>query len=329
MLLEEIDTERLRHIIDNHEKYDFGSAYVNGKNSDKKGQLTLLTNYLNEFDNTDHVEMPYSQVKPFRQYFTGKSMGIQNMSHKIRHTICKDLMYDIDMKNAHPTLLSHFCHVNNITCKYLDSYIQNRGKALEVHMKCFSTDRDEAKKDLLAIINGRLVNRGKLGKSPWYRGYYRKMRLIQKTVSELNNNFLEMEKKYQGEKHHNLYSTTINYLMCDLENQALMTIYDELKQNNIEPAMLVFDGIMICKQDVSNEYLTTLMKKCEDAIRRKLCCKIELVEKEMNEGYEIEVTTDYKKFNRKRETQIFDKCSKFNLELLSDLIMLLMFKRGI
>ena len=45
--------------------------------------------------------------------------------------MCKDMMYDIDMKNPHPTLLSYYCHENNITCEYLDYYIANREKCLK------------------------------------------------------------------------------------------------------------------------------------------------------------------------------------------------------
>ena len=50
--------------------------------------------------------MPYNQRNGFGLYWTTEKLGIQNMSRKIRHTICKDSMFDIDIKNAHSTLLS-------------------------------------------------------------------------------------------------------------------------------------------------------------------------------------------------------------------------------
>ena len=52
------------------------------------------------------------------------------MSRKIRHTLCIDTMTDIDLKNAHPTLLAAYCHQNNIPCKGLDTYVNDRENLL-------------------------------------------------------------------------------------------------------------------------------------------------------------------------------------------------------
>ena len=49
---------------------------------------------------TGELAMGYYQRNNFGRYWTSKNLGIQNMSKKIRHTLCKDTMYDIDMKNA-------------------------------------------------------------------------------------------------------------------------------------------------------------------------------------------------------------------------------------
>ena len=57
------------------------------------------------------------------------------------------------MKNAHSTLLSYYCHENNIICEYLDYYIANRENCLKDFESCIDMDRDHAKAHLLAIIN--------------------------------------------------------------------------------------------------------------------------------------------------------------------------------
>ena len=60
--------------------------------------------------------MGYYQRNNFGRYWTSKNLAILNMSRKIRQTLCKDFMYDIDMKNAHPMhVLSYYCHKNDIT----------------------------------------------------------------------------------------------------------------------------------------------------------------------------------------------------------------------
>ena len=73
-----------------------------------------------------------------------KKIGLQNMSRKIRHTLCKDTMTDIDLKNEHPTLLAAYCHQNNMPCKVLDTYVNDRENLLSKYMKTENLTADEA-----------------------------------------------------------------------------------------------------------------------------------------------------------------------------------------
>ena len=86
--------------------------------------------------------------------------------------------------------------------------------------------------------------------------------------------------------------------MCDMENQALMIMYDTPTENNVKVAALVFDGLMIYKEDVQD--LDRLLRLCEQEILRKMGCTIKLVEKTMDEGYEDLPVTLF----QKRETNI-------------------------
>ena len=68
-----------------------------------------------------------------------------------------------------------------------------------------------------------------------------------KKIGEIYPYYNELAIKTKGEEHYNLQDAAINYLMGDLENQALLTIYDELISQNIRVSSLVFDGIMVYK----------------------------------------------------------------------------------
>ena len=80
-------------------------------------------------------------------------------------------MYDIDMKNAHPTLLSWYCHENGIKCEGLDAYIAHRDEYITDYMKQYDMSRDEVKTRLLALLNGRTVELD-LDCPEWYRKFY-------------------------------------------------------------------------------------------------------------------------------------------------------------
>ena len=102
-LREQIDRSKLEYIIAHHTDFEIGSCFVDGKKVNKDSQLVLLKEYLARTKKNGESLMTYHQRNGFGRYWTSEKMGLQNMSRKIRHTICKDNMIDIDMKNAHPT----------------------------------------------------------------------------------------------------------------------------------------------------------------------------------------------------------------------------------
>ena len=201
----------------------------------------------------------------------------QNMKRRIRHTLCKDLMYDIDMKNAHPPLLSWYCHQNGIKCTGLDEYILHREEFIADLMEKRSKSRDEIKAHLLAIINGRTENQDAewWNENPkWYKTFYRGMLHIMNKAVELNPELFELAKKSKEERGttFNIKGTTVNYVMCDLENRTLITAFNYLTEKGIEVGSLVFDGLMIYKKDVEN--LEDVLVGLRERVKEELGCDI-------------------------------------------------------
>ena len=147
ILRECIDKQKLAHILEHHNQFEFGTNFRDGQKSNKETQLSLLRIYLSMLNQNRERLMPYRQRNEFGRYWTAETFGIQNMSWRIRHTICKDSMFDIDMKNAHPTLLSWYCHKHGIKCEALDDYIKRREPMLQDLVNRRRISRDEAKKN--------------------------------------------------------------------------------------------------------------------------------------------------------------------------------------
>ena len=57
---------------------------------------------------------------------------------------------DIDMVNAHPTILNYLCIKDNVDCNILKNYIENR----EFILSSFGEDRKNIKELFLSILNG-------------------------------------------------------------------------------------------------------------------------------------------------------------------------------
>ena len=184
-----IDKQKLAYILEHPTQFEFGTDFRNGQN-----QLGLLKIYFSMLNKNGERLMPYKQRNGFGRYWTAQTFGIQNMSRRIRHTICKDGMIDIDMKNAHPTLLSWYCHKHGIKCEALDKYIKSREPMLQDLVNCRHITRDEAKKFLLAIMNGKQINL-QPGDPPWLISYYTGMRNIIRAVVQLNPELYELAKQ--------------------------------------------------------------------------------------------------------------------------------------
>ena len=90
--------------------------------------------------------------------------------------------------------------------------------------------------------------------------------------------------------HYNLEGSTINHMLCKLKNKVLMAAFDYLNGKGIEVAALVFDGLMIYKNDVTD--IVGILKGCSSSVNQVLeGCDIEFTVKEMDDGYDIPSTT--------------------------------------
>ena len=78
-------------------------------------------------------------------------------------------------------------------------------------------------------------------------------------VVQLNPEMHELAKQSKH-NHFNLEGSMINHMLCKLENKALMAAFDYLNGKGIEVAALVFNGLMIYKNDVTD--IAGILKGC-------------------------------------------------------------------
>ena len=95
-----------------------------------------------------------------------------------------------------------------------------------------------------------------------------------------------MPKSKKERNDYNIEGTTVNYAMCKLENQALMSAFNYLVEQKIEVGSLVFDGLMIYKKDVPPERLENVLIGLSQRVKEEMGCEIVFTNKEMDEGFE-------------------------------------------
>lgn len=180
-----------------------------------------------------------------RQYPVG-GMGLSSFMKCIRHTIAHDLYHDIDMKNCHPNILVQYCKSHQIPCEQLERSVLNNEQYLADLMNEHHITRDGAKSLKLAVING-----GQRSSSvSWFTPYVTELEQIRQHILQdpENHKWVQFATQHPRKgKSQNIGGRVISHLLCDIENQLLMSSINYLKsiKVSVKNVPLCFDGFMI------------------------------------------------------------------------------------
>lgn len=215
---------------------------------DKYDPLTQLKKYISSAivneNGLGEIAIKYQQ-KNGRGRFQAMGPSLQGLPREIRHTISRDLYFDIDMVNAHPVILQWMCRNQGFDSKYLDRYIKKREFYLEKLISKNKISRDEAKRVYLAITNGGSGDYKSLKyKSSHLESYKEEMTGLHKKFADLNpERFQEVKaKRIKDKKNYNHEAALMNCLMLDIENDCLMVAHSRI---GCKTKSLQFDGMQI------------------------------------------------------------------------------------
>lgn len=255
------------------------------KNIIKKGYANVKYNKVKSMDG-------WGRVNPF------KGIGLHNIRRELRQTLAKDYYVDIDMENAHPSILLQICKSNKITCKYLEDYNNNREKHLENIMNVYNVSRDDAKRLFIRLMYlGGFENWAsdlKLEKAKptnfilKIKDELKKIGIIfNETYKDLGK-LIENNKKQKNIKQYNEASSVISYVLQEWECQILQTMYNYMVEKDIiknKDCVLCADGIMIPKQT----YKPELLNELHEIVKEKYSLEIKFTQKEMKMDYLNEI----------------------------------------
>jgi hypothetical protein len=271
-LSEQVDAVKLRYIVDHAEDFKLDEiVHDKGQNIGLEAQLTILKKYMKKVEK-GRVKVTYKQKNKFGRYQANGSLSLQIISRKIRHTIAKEFYHDVDVKNAHPVMLAHYCTKNGIEHPELQSYIDNRDEYFRVLKEEKGMERDAAKTLMIKIINGGDISDDM---PEDVINFYNELIAIRERVMELEPKKVKIAEK--KEKEYNLEGTVVNYVMCDLENKVLMEMCNYFHSQGLQAECLCFDGLMINKKSVTLEQLEEkMLEECESYVEEQtgICIKL-------------------------------------------------------
>ena len=193
-----------------------------------------------------------------RRYVKG-GRGLQMFSRSIRHTLAHRFYDDIDIKNCHPVILLQYCEKKGYDVTHIKKYVQKRDEKLAQLMSQNNISKDQAKKVVLAILNGGVADFNALANKPaWLTNF----KIQVDTIQELIVNDKDNERFVKRAKKDNKAGSTMNHILCAIEDSLLSAAIKFLQSKRIDIGhiVLAFDGFMLPKNsaNLTEEFLVEM-----------------------------------------------------------------------
>jgi hypothetical protein len=211
--------------------------------------------------------------------------GSQMMDLEVRAELSHKLYHDIDIVNAHPTLILSEARRENWACEKLAKYVEDRDGTLARIQEYYGVERPEAKRlCCLLMFGGGLKN--------WEVD----CKATERDMPEM----LALKREFKGLMRHvwekypkrtvfppkstdrDKMATNMSAWVCGHEYSTLMVMHAVAIEMGESPDVLIHDGMMIRKRPaLDEERLSTVMRAMEARVLEKLGYEIKLVEKVM------------------------------------------------
>ena len=276
----------LTYIVSNFDSLPFRSA------TNKTATKTNITKYLRQAKHGSCVSVVYNQCRHGTGRYFAKgtiagqgSPSLQGICREIRHSICNLFYDDLDIENAHPNFLLQYCQAHNIACPLLYKYVHERATILNEIMGTANIVKEAAKKAILSIING---GSGDRINHPYLDSLKAEMAIVHGFIVNLNPSYYKIAKRQKEAKDStfNINGSTVNLLLCDIENDLIQEVCEKLSSMGYTIGSLQFDGVLVRKHQTL-KLTDEVLREITDTIYSQTGYRISLKVKPMDAGFSV------------------------------------------
>lgn len=253
-----------------------------------------------------------------------RSLSLGSFHRPTRHTFCKDLYVDYDMKNSQARILQNICIDNKYPHKELDKYIDQSKDLRQEIIDHHNVTKDSAKGLVIIALNGGSYdkwlkdNNILVGKPlKWVYQISNEVSYISEKVFKANDHLKNDVLNIDSEKWANpseaqrgvfaLWYQTIERHLQELAINFLV----KTKNFNISYIIPCQDGFMIRKE---LDYIN-LIDDIENYILDEMGWKIDFINKPFDEYYPLEEDQNLQLIIPSGEPNLFDQvCNEFEKE---------------
>jgi len=208
--------------------------------------------------------------------------GYQALQKNVRGALAKNYYFDIDMVNAHPTMMIQMCEKEGWECKALRTYVNSRDKIVKKYEKEGYT-RDDIKVAALSLMYGKKPDETMPG---WFRTTF---------YGCVNDILIKISKKYPEEfenakkfKKWNPLGRCASNIMQTLERSCLLSLVKSLEMNGRTVGTLMHDGCYVKKERDDEMYFPEdILRNAEKFIYEKVGYKHTLVVKPIETTFTV------------------------------------------
>ena len=261
---------------------DFAQWIVNNKDI-SKDERDGVKRLLKKRQNGNKCEIHYKLGKDAKHDDLGrwialKGTGLQWLSRECRGALAQKFYWDIDIRNAQPTLLQQYAEKRGWKCDKLTHFNKHREDYISEMMEGLAVDRNEAKERVLRLMFG--------GQAVGLTSFF--VEELQPELGMLMRNiYNENQSKYPFiSKRLNATRSMMSFVLQTEERNCLMAMDSSLGRQGRSMDVLIHDGGLVKKKDGEVKFPEDILRKVERDVKTETGYDISLAVKPLGTTFE-------------------------------------------
>ena len=219
-------------------------------------------------------------------FYALKGIGLAAFDKEIRACLAQKYYWDVDLVNAHPSIIQNHCSELQIQCPILNKFIEQRADILKAICDEHKRERWWAKEECIKVFNG-----GVSIVHPILHDLMKEIEIIRDKVVELNPDVYKIALSINNGETHQAKVTTLSIIFQDKTRQLLAEVVEFLKTKGRDLEVRIHDGGLVRKLPNETCFPEELLRETEAHILKTLKYHIALDIKPLEHTYEFDNTT--------------------------------------
>lgn len=269
-----------------------------------------LQKYFKRRERGNCVQTTYDWCKEYATYQVGRvyvahSLGLQGFERDIRNALAQGFYWDLDMVNAHPSILLQVCKSKGWICTNLEHYVNNRADVLNEISSHYGCSMKDAKNLIIRMMFlgfpeswvGDTVCENSTDPLPFISTFKDELQNIAKNVWASCTDISDIVKRKKKKTEQQKIASCLSLFLQTEEHKVLMSIDEALRMQNRSMDTYIYDGGLVRRLPDEEELPESVIIKCEEHVKNITGYEVKLVVKDLKTTFtsfmEIEDKTVY------------------------------------